>query len=52
MNIVLRFSCRTFQLCFRLAIPVLPYREPEVVGSAAEAAEKLERFKRSRRRGS
>lgn len=29
MNAVIQLGCRTFQLAFRLAIPVLPYREPE-----------------------
>lgn len=29
MNPVIQLGCRSFQLAFRLAIPVLPYREPE-----------------------
>ena len=28
--------CRVFQTAFRLALPVLPYREPEIVNSCAE----------------
>ena len=29
MNSLMRFGCRTVQLAFRLAMPLLPYREPE-----------------------
>ena len=29
MNAAIKIGCRTFQLAFRLAIPLLPYREPE-----------------------
>ena len=25
--------CRIFQICFRLALPILPYREPEIIKS-------------------
>lgn len=32
MNIVKRIYCRVFQFCFRAALPVLPYREPEILG--------------------
>lgn len=28
--------CRVFQIAFRLVLPVLPYREPEIVNSCAE----------------
>ena len=28
--------CRVFQTGFRMALPVLPYREPEIIGSCAE----------------
>ncbi|MBP3540546.1 MAG: iron-containing alcohol dehydrogenase [Clostridia bacterium] len=28
--------CRIFQTAFRLALPILPYRDPEIVGSLAE----------------
>ena len=31
MNAVLRLGCRAFQFGFKLAIPVLPYRDPEIV---------------------
>ena len=28
--------CRVFQAAFRMALPVLPYREPEIIGSCSE----------------
>lgn len=31
MNSFRKIYCRTFQLCFRMAIPFLPYREPEIL---------------------
>lgn len=31
MNIIRRIYCRAFQLCFRAALPLLPYREPEIL---------------------
>ena len=33
MNIVSKLFCRTFQIAFRAALPILPYREPEIVSS-------------------
>ena len=35
MNIFKKIWCRTFQAGFRVAMPVLPYREPEIVESCA-----------------
>ena len=31
--------CRVFQTAFRVALPILPYREPEIVGSCGELSE-------------
>ena len=31
MNIFKKVWCRVFQKCFRLALPLLPYREPEIL---------------------
>lgn len=31
MNILKKFYCRAFQICFRLALPILPYREPKLL---------------------
>ena len=30
------FYCRVYQLAFRVVLPILPYREPEIVGSCLE----------------
>ena len=38
MNLARKIWCRAYQTAFRLAIPLLPYREPEPLGSFAEAA--------------
>lgn len=38
--------CRTFQTVFRLALPILPYREPEIVGSLTELPRVLAKEKR------
>ncbi|MBR4959657.1 MAG: iron-containing alcohol dehydrogenase [Clostridia bacterium] len=43
MNIASKLFCRGFQLAFRAALPVLPYREPEIVGSCAELHGVLEK---------
>ena len=36
MNIFAKIYCRVFQSAFRMALPVLPYREPEIIRSCAE----------------
>ena len=36
MNRVRRIYCRIFQKAFRLAIPLLPYRKPEILNSVKE----------------
>lgn len=41
MNSVRKLWCRAYQTAFRLAIPVLPYREPKPLASFEEAAELL-----------
>ena len=41
MNIVQKVYCRVFQTCFRIAIPILPYRNPEVLSSEKEIADIL-----------
>lgn len=35
--------CRVFQAAFRIALPFLPYREPEIVGSCKELGEIFEK---------
>jgi len=36
MNIFAKIYCRVFQTAFRMVLPVLPYREPEIIRSCAE----------------
>lgn len=36
MNPLRKLYCRTFQIAFRLALPLLPYRKPKVCGSVEE----------------
>ena len=36
MNILHKLYCRTFQFCFRVALPFLPYREPKILNDFAE----------------
>ncbi len=36
MNIANKVFCRVFQTAFRLALPILPYREPEIVPSCTD----------------
>ena len=37
--------CRLFQAAFRMALPVLPYREPEIINSCSEIGKVLEKEK-------
>ena len=41
MNSLYKFYCRTFQTAVRLAIPLLPYRDPEILGSVSDVPSKL-----------
>ena len=36
MNIIKKIYCRVFQTVFKLAIPILPYRTPEILNSISE----------------
>lgn len=45
MNIVKKLYCRVYQLAFRAALPVLPYREPKILGSVEEIAPVLKEKK-------
>ena len=44
MHLIMKFYCRTYQLAFRLAMPVLPYREPERFESIQALPPLLERL--------
>ena len=41
MNPLKRLYCRAFQLCFRLVLPILPYREPKILPDMPHVAEML-----------
>ena len=41
MNILKKLWCRTFQLGFRIAQPILPYREPKILNAIEEIPEAL-----------
>lgn len=42
MNPLAKFGCRLVQLCFRIAHPILPYREPAIYRSTADVVKVLE----------
>lgn len=46
MNPLRKLYCRTFQTAFRLALPLLPYRKPEVRGSVEEIPHILQKIRR------
>lgn len=41
MNIFKKIYCRTFQTVLKISIPLLPYREPEILHSSEDIAEVL-----------
>ena len=45
MNILKKIYCRIYQGAFRAALPVLPYREPLILGSISDIAEEIKRKK-------
>lgn len=47
MNRWMKAYCRAYQLVFRLAMPILPYREPECCGSVSELEEVFRKLKPS-----
>mgnify|MGYP002627314751 CR=1 FL=1 len=38
MNLFKRIYCRVYQLGFRIAMPLLPYRDPKILTSVGELA--------------
>lgn len=44
MNTFKKIYCRTFQAGFRLAMPFMPYREPEILDSVAEIEPLLQKL--------
>ncbi len=47
MNLLERCFCRTFQFCFRVALPLLPYREPTIIHNMEQVAETLQHQNKS-----
>ena len=45
MNKIIKIYCRTFQNAFKLALPFLPYRKPEIVGSVKKLPEIIKKRK-------
>ena len=45
MNIFKKIYCRTYQFCFRVALPLLPYRQPKILESNEEVLETLKNEK-------
>ena len=45
MNRIRKIYCRTFQTAFRIAIPLLPYRKPKILGSVKAIPELLQKKK-------
>ena len=43
MNIFKKFYCRAYQTVFRILLPVLPYREPKILGGMGDVADLLKK---------
>lgn len=43
MNIIKKIYCRTFQTVFKLAIPLLPYRDPKILNSIEELPDEFKK---------
>lgn len=41
MNSFQKVYCRTYQLCFKLAQPLLPYKEPKILNSKIQIVDLL-----------
>ena len=48
MNFFKKIYCRAFQFCFHVALPFLPYREPEILDHMGKVAELFKNKKISR----
>ena len=44
MNCFKKIYCRIFQMCFRIALPFLPYREPVILDSIKEISNNLNKL--------
>lgn len=45
MNIFKKFYCRTFQIAFRVMLPILPYREPQILDNNNDVIDVLKQNK-------
>ena len=45
MFVLKKIGCRIFQTAFRAVLPILPYREPQILSSCSELSRILEREK-------
>ena len=45
MNLIKKMYCRIYQFAFHLALPVLPYREPEILKDSNEIALEIKKLK-------
>jgi alcohol dehydrogenase class IV len=43
MNIFYKAFCRIYQFCFKLALPILPYRKPAILDSEEEIVDVLKK---------
>ncbi len=48
MNRLIGMGCRIYQFCFKAAIPILPYRDPEIIRHVGDVPKKLLGHKVSR----
>lgn len=48
MHIFKKIYCRGFQFCFKMALPILPYREPRILNSMEEVASMFQKKKISK----
>ena len=44
MNVFKKIYCRTYQTCFRIALPFLPYRQPKILESNQEVVNTLKKL--------
>lgn len=48
MNILFKIYCRTYQLCFKLALPILPYRDPKIIDKISSIKDVIKENKKQK----
>lgn len=48
MNILFKIYCRTYQLCFKLALPILPYRDPKIIDKISNIKDVIKENKKQK----